>query len=539
MQGERLVDDRPTLIYCRESRDENSEEYERIETQRDILISFCRRRGLVNVVDIIMDDDCTGTSFRRLDTVLERVKRKEIQVIVFKDSSRLGRNLKESLIFAEQMENWGAEILFESEDYNEDFFPLKAWFNEQRAKEDSLKIRRVLRHKMETGSLLVRPFYGYRRSGQGELVPEPETAEVVRWVFREAAKGRGSGELASELNAGGVPTPSQAAGYSNAVSCWTAQHIRRIVTNPVYIGTMTHHKTSKKSFKSKKTVQHPPQEWIVLENHHAPLVSQALFEEVQRRRKRFKRTKYAVTERPFSGLLRCGRCGRTLVLRSRKNRPDAYICGKNHSEGAIKDDIRPNYGCRPHHVREELLYDAAADRMKRLLMNSGVDVQDLLRQLSRCGVGYDRLEELEKKLTKLRQNMDRMYEDKLSGVIQESFFARKYKAFTKQEQDLLRQIDESRNAEKRDRQERLTDLEIEDIIHAISAKTVTRENLSLMFDRIIVYEPGEISGEDMRRLGLTEEDSESIKARGGLVFVENAVPPAASTAPSSITAGRL
>ena len=43
MYGTKLVDDRPTLIYCRESRDENSEHYERIETQRDILVEFCRR----------------------------------------------------------------------------------------------------------------------------------------------------------------------------------------------------------------------------------------------------------------------------------------------------------------------------------------------------------------------------------------------------------------------------------------------------------------------------------------------------------------
>lgn len=252
MCGKELADDRPTLIYCRESRDENNQEYERIETQRDILVEFCKRKGLVNVVDIIMDDDCTGTSFQRFHTVVERIKRKEIQVIVFKDSSRLGRNLKESLIFVEQMENWGAEIIFESEDYNEDFFPLKAWFNEQRAKEDSLKIRRVLQHKMEAGTLLVKPSYGYRRSGTGEMVPEEETARVVRRIFQETLKGRGASELAAELNARGVLTPSQAAGYSNAMSCWVGQHIRRIVTNPVYMGTMIHHRTSKKSFKNKK-----------------------------------------------------------------------------------------------------------------------------------------------------------------------------------------------------------------------------------------------------------------------------------------------
>ena len=118
----KTVDRRPVLIYCRESRDENGESYERIETQRDILLDFCRRRGLVNVVDVILDDDTSGTSFRRFDPVIERVRQGEIQVLVFKDASRLGRNLKESLIFVDLVESCGAEILFESEEYNEDFF---------------------------------------------------------------------------------------------------------------------------------------------------------------------------------------------------------------------------------------------------------------------------------------------------------------------------------------------------------------------------------------------------------------------------------
>ena len=78
-----IEDTRPTLIYCRESRDENFADYERIETQRDILVDFCRKKGLVNVVDIVMDDDTSGTSFKRFQPIIERIKRKEIQVIVF------------------------------------------------------------------------------------------------------------------------------------------------------------------------------------------------------------------------------------------------------------------------------------------------------------------------------------------------------------------------------------------------------------------------------------------------------------------------
>lgn len=524
MYGGRMVDDRPTLIYCRESRDENNEHYERIETQRDILVEFCKRRGFVNVVDIILDDDCTGTDFRRFDPIMERVKRKEVQVIVFKDASRLGRNLKESLNFRDLMEDYGAEIVFANEDYNDDVFPLMAWFNEQRAKEDSKKIRGVLRHKMESGTLLVRPAYGYQRGANNALVPRPETAEIVRLIFEKAQKGVGSNELATQLNALGVPTPSQAAGIRNAKSCWDSQHIRRIVTDTVYIGTMTHHKTSKKSFKNKKTVRHSRKEWIVLEDHHEPLVSKELFEAVQETRRKFKRVKYNKVNRPFSGLLRCGRCGKALVLRTRKNRPDAYICGKNHMEGAIKDEIRPDYGCRPHHIREEVLYEAVLRYLRLLLEQTDVDVQDIVRQLSEVRAVYDRVDALKKKLEQVQGTIDKMYDDKLAGLIHESLFARKYKELAALENDLQQQIKDSQKDLDRGQGARLTDLRLEDIINALETGTLTKEQLSMVFDRIVVFEPGEIQSADMWGLGLTKDNFELIWAKGGIVFVENMEP---------------
>ncbi|BAK98743.1 putative recombinase [Oscillibacter valericigenes Sjm18-20] len=531
MYGTIIIDDRPTLIYCRESRDENSENYERIETQRDILTAFCKKRGLVNVVDIVMDDDTTGTNFRRFDAILERVRRREIQVLVFKDASRLGRNLKESLIFTDTIENYGAEIIFESEEYNEDFFPLKAWFNEQRAKEDSLKIRRVLKHKMETGTLLVKPFYGYRRSENGNMVPDEETAGIVRWIFDEVQKGRGSYEIATELNAKGIPTPSQAAGYSNCMSSWVSQHIRRIVTNPVYMGTMIHNRTTKKSYKNKKTVIHPEPEWIVLEHHHEPLVSQEEFEEVQETRKKFKRTKYNAVNRPFSGLLQCGRCGRPLVLRLRKNRPDAYICGKNHNEGAIKDEIRLNYGCNAHHVRESFLYSVTKRYLEQLLRTSDVDVQDIIRQVPQMNQVYHHSEELQKKLEQVKSTISKMYDDKLAGIISESLFVYKYSEYSAIEKSLTSQLAELESARKPTQKKRLTDLQLEDIINGLNEKTITKEQLRLVFDQIIVYEAGEIQQEDQDRLGLTQENYQLIKLKGGIVFLENATPSIGIMAP--------
>lgn len=159
--------------------------------------------------------------------------------------------------------------------------------------------------------------------------------------------------------------------------------------------------------------------------------------------------------------------------------------------------------------------------MKLLLKKADVDVPNIVRQISKSNVGYARTEELEKRLEQVRRTIDRMYEDKLTGIIQEPLFVRKYREYAKQEQELQQQIGESRKTEKQVRREQLTDLRLEDIIHALSTRTVTRENLSLLFEKIIVFEPDEIRAEDRQRLGLTAENYELIKAKGGLVFLEN------------------
>ncbi|MBR5743036.1 MAG: recombinase family protein, partial [Clostridia bacterium] len=210
---------RRILVYCRESRDEGGENRERIETQRDMLLRFAREQKLGKIVKVVMDDDATGTDFRRLDAVKALAEEGEIDALLLKDSSRLGRNLTESLLFTEFLEKRGVELLFESEEYNEDFFPLAAWFHEQRAKEDSRKIRRVLYHKMEEGELLISPPYGYRRDGR-RLLPG-EAAETVREIFRRFLEGETPGEIARRLDQAGVPTPSRDTGRKDAAPRWS------------------------------------------------------------------------------------------------------------------------------------------------------------------------------------------------------------------------------------------------------------------------------------------------------------------------------
>ena len=208
-------EEKKVIIYCRESRDDYGENYERIETQRDLLVKYCKGHGYTNIVDIIMDDDKSGTDFSRFNDIRNRAKKKEIDVIVFKNSARLGRNQKEALGFVEYLEEQGVEIIFEDEQYNEEMFGLYAWFNERRARDDSKNIRRNLRHKIEEGDLLVKAIYGYNKEGK-QLVINKETAPVVKEIFELYSKSWGYQKIATYLNKKGIATPSQSRNFANA-----------------------------------------------------------------------------------------------------------------------------------------------------------------------------------------------------------------------------------------------------------------------------------------------------------------------------------
>jgi DNA invertase Pin-like site-specific DNA recombinase len=183
------------LVYCRESRDEGGVFFERIETQRDILLRFVAAQGLLGEVEVILDDNVSGTDFSRLEGIARRAESGGISTMVFKDASRLGRNLRESLNFLYRMDLCGVEVLFESESYDPELFPLLGWFNERRAGEDSRKVKHVLRHRMQQGGLVFKAPYGYSK-GAGKLIIDPVAAGIIRRIFSMRLAGGSTGEIA-------------------------------------------------------------------------------------------------------------------------------------------------------------------------------------------------------------------------------------------------------------------------------------------------------------------------------------------------------
>jgi len=528
-------EEKRVIIYCRESRDDYGENYDRIETQRDLLVKYCKSHGYTNIVDIIMDDDKSGTDFSRFDDIRERARKKEIDVIVFKNSARLGRNQKEALDFVEYLEEQGVEIIFEDEQYNEEMFGLYAWFNERRARDDSKNIRRNLRHKIEEGDLLVKAIYGYNKDGK-QLIVNEETAPVVKEIFDLYSKDWGYQKIATYLNKKGIPTPSQSRGFANAkqTANWKAQHIVRILDDRRYIGDYVGGHTEKLSFKSKKTRVKDQAEWTIIENHHEPIIDKELFEKVQKIRKKRKKEsdKYNnvfkfvdVENNLYSGLLYCGRCGTPMYKRKgtsgTRKRPDSYLCKKYSNEGAIKEDIRKDYGCKPHRIRIEYLDQIVNAYIDNLISNPEFKsfVMDNVKAISTNKLTLEKdLNKSKQTLEKLEKQFKQVYEDKLNDLIPEFIYKDKKQELEKKiknEKEKLEEIQTKFNTlNKLEDKEDLIFKAIEDI----KKNGLTKEELSRLFDKIVVFDKQEITEDIKQEYNLNDEMYRELYENGGIAF---------------------
>ena len=527
-------EEKRVVIYCRESRDDYGENYERIETQRDLLVKYCKSHGYTNIIDIIMDDDKSGTDFSRFDDIRDRAKNKEIDVIVFKNSARLGRNQREALEFVEYLEEQNVEIIFEDEQYNEEMFGLYACFNERRARDDSKNIRRNLRHKIEEGELLVKAIYGYNKVGK-ELVKNSETAPVVQEIFELYSKDWGYQKIATYLNKKEIPTPSQSRNFANAkqTSNWKAQHIVRILDDRRYIGDYVGGTTEKLSFKSKKTRVKSEEEWTIIENHHEPIIEKSLFDKVQKIRNKRKKesSKYNngfkfvdVENNLYSGIIYCGRCGRPMYKRKgntgTRKRPDSYLCKKYSNEGTVKD-IREDYGCTPHRMRIEYLDQIVNAYIDNLISNPEFKdfVMDNTKAISTNKVSLEKEVNKSKQIIeKLEKQYKKLYDDKLNDLVAEFIYKDKKEELEEKleiEKEKLEELESKFNTlNKLEDKEELIFKAIDDI----KQNGLTKEEISRLFDKIVVFDKEEITKDIMQEYNLTDEMYKELYENGGLAF---------------------
>ena len=432
-------------MYIRLSREDgDKQESESIGNQRNILQRYVKENDLCFVKEYV-DDGVSGTTFDRsgFNEMLQDIENKNINMVITKDLSRLGRDYIKTGFYIEDYFpknnvryvaiTDGIDTYLDST--NNDITPFKAIMNDMYAKDISKKIRSVYKEKQKQGEYLCSTTaYGYKKhpSIKNKLVVDRKVKSVVEKIFDMYSNGHGSSEIVNYLNSHQYLSPSgyrktgivqdeNKTGYN-----WNEVTICNMLRNEVYIGNTVQNKKSVISYKVKKIRTVEKENQIRVNNTHEPIIDKDTFEKVQcilEKRGTNTKLKYDYLLR---GLLYCYRCKRKLQIVLKKN---SKRNSKAHPYITCSD--AKERGCYPLSMNYEKLERHIIDIVKKICriyadkeifarvfekyQNKTLDIRE----------GYrNKLSQVNKAINEINSNLDKMYMDKLRGVLQEEDYIR-------------------------------------------------------------------------------------------------------------------
>ena len=308
--------------------------------QRNLIKNFVDQQMDMEVYDIYMDDEISGTTFDRpeFERMMSDMRAGRINCIVVKDLSRLGRDYIETGNLVERvfpMMNIRFVAITDNYDSSKKDADLMVAVtniaNDLYAKDISKKISSSKQEAMEKGIPTGNVAYGYKvvfnENKVKVMVEDKEAADVVRWIFNEAEKGTLHSVIAAELNAKHILTPAQYKVRHNIEKLeklrgvkWTVDTISRILKNEVYIGRYVTGKDRVCLYRHEKRHTTNKDEWYVFENHHIALIAKEQFYAVQKNKR-----KVIKPVNMLKGKIICGCCGSSIHIHPEKH-AKVYLC---------------------------------------------------------------------------------------------------------------------------------------------------------------------------------------------------------------------
>ena len=233
--------------------------------------------------------------------------------------------------------------------------PIKNIINTLYAKDLSKKSAAALRIKQQNGEFIgTYASYGYMKSKEDKhkIVIDEETAPVVKMIFEWKAQGLGYASIGRKLYDMGIMPPCRYRydkgilkdkRYSDIVF-WSQRTLKTILENEVYIGNMVQGRRKSRFFDGMNEIRVDKQNWSVVKNTHESIISQELFDKVQKQlaqtRERYfenlgKYDKVSNKENIFKTKVACGDCGTPLTryknagTENKKKIFYSYICPRH------------------------------------------------------------------------------------------------------------------------------------------------------------------------------------------------------------------
>ena len=416
-----------------------------IINQKKIVEAYCAQRGIV-LLDSFVDDGWSGSNFERpgFQKMMKALQAGKANMVITKDLSRLGRDMREASYYAEQFfpehqihyvaiaDNFDSEL-------ENIMAPFQFAMNEVYLRDGSRKVKDVLRMKRSKGEYCACPPFGYKKDprNRDRLIPDEETAPIVAQIFQRSAAGDSCIKIAQDLTAAGVITPLKYrvlyrdnfsdTGAARATDCWNYTTVKRIVKNQVYLGNTLLGKTRKASIKSRKKISIPQEDWAITSNTHEPLVDQMTFDRAQAnlgKGSRDYRQYDHVRKSIFGGIAVCSRCGYSLCSSGtvyKGEREKYWFLSCNHKSKRFENP------CEGVNIKYADLLEVVRQDLNSLIKLSDKEISKLANQVleeindeSAKKVREAKIEKAKARLNVINRTIGKLYTDNAEGKLADS-----------------------------------------------------------------------------------------------------------------------
>ena len=513
-----------TVVYCRLSQDDGLDgDSNSITNQKKILLDVVTRENLPNPI-LFVDDGFSGTNFDRpaISEALRLVENRQVSNFIVKDLSRLGR----SYIKVGQL----TEITFPSFDVrfialndgvdsnkpnetNSIFLPIKSLMDEMYAADTSKKIRAVVQAKAKAGErVTTNPPYGYLKDSNNpkNWIVDPVASEVVKRIFQEAKSGKSLSEIAKGLENDkifkpdrhrieiGLKSISSSPNVETLPYFWTRETLSAILGREEYLGHTVNLRTRKKSYKDKRKVDNPKEDWLIFKNTHEAIIDQETFDIVQKMRshkrsnQRYKNR--AGHENLFAGLVFCGTCGRK-----------HYFCpqeknGLNHDHYKCSGYRKPIDGCEnPHYIQKSALIEIVSGKLRQTIQEAHFNQEDFLKKLeqqSQAQFNKDnknqrqQLQKDEHRSKEIDTIIQKLYEDNLLGKISDERFVKLSQSYEEEQRQLQTSISDLTEKLAKQQEDNLNISKfMTRILKYTELPELTVEIVNELIDKIVIHKP--------------------------------------------------
>ena len=517
--------DKITALYCRLSRDDEQDGLSgSIKNQQAILEKYAQENGFKNT-RVFIDDGWSGTNFARpaFTEIMELAEKGRIGTLIVKDHSRLGRNrLIVGQLLEEGFDSLGVRYIAIMDNIDtakgiSDLVPMQDLFNEWHAKNTSQKVRNVFKSKGMSGApLTTNPPYGYLKdpeSKNGWIVDE-EAAKIVRQIFAWCVDGLGPTQIAKRLKAAKVPTPTEhwsniGRNCSNLPAVpynWCSDTVANILSKQEYCGDTVNFRSTTKSFKNKKKIERPPEEWQIFKDTHPAIIDRETFALVQELRKHRRRPTKSGIVSPFSGLLYCADCGEKLyysVTNNYKREQAYFFCSSYRKNSEV---------CSAHYIREKVVEQIVLESMQRILLNVQAFEKEFARKQMDCytedkkkqlAAKHRELSRAKKRIAEIDTLIQKIYEDNASGKLSDERYATLSLSYEKEQKTLKAAVPELQSflETETDKTESLQRF-IQKVKQITELKVLTPELIHEFVDKIVVYAPRYLDGKRVQLLDI-------------------------------------